>query len=179
MNLNKKQIVAIVAALLVVGGIGFYAGSWHRSGDQAGGKDKFQEMRGNFRGNPDNFGQGMGMQNGNPGMMQGGGPANNGLQNGNGQNGPQNGMGPGNCPAAAQAGMTGKITEKNDKTLTVELSDGTTKTVTYADSTAITKEDSASDSDLSVGTQVTVNPDNSSIGSDSIVAQSIQIQTAK
>jgi hypothetical protein len=72
-------------------------------------------------------------------------------------------------------GSTGEIISKDDKSITIKLSDGSTKIVYFSDSTKITKTQTASNSDLSVGTSVSAmgatNTDKS------VTAQNITIQS--
>lgn len=67
-----------------------------------------------------------------------------------GQNGSRTG-GPG-------GGMTsGEIISKTDTSLTIKTSDGSTKTIYYSDSTTVSKNETGALSDLTVGTNISVN----------------------
>ncbi len=72
---------------------------------------------------------------------------------------------------------SGEITAKDDESITIKLSTGSTKTIYYSDSTKVIKSEDGSMDDLSVGT--TINTMGASNSDGSISAETIQIQTAK
>ena len=77
-------------------------------------------------------------------------------------------------PQAGFGGMVmGEIISQDDKSITVKMTDGSTKIVILADSTSYTKTDTGSKADLKVGSQVGVFRTDNSDGS--ITAQNIQL----
>ncbi len=83
----------------------------------------------------------------------------------------QNGGTPGNGRGSA---VDGEIISKDDKSVTIKTSDGSTKTVYFSDSTTVSKNEQGSASDLAVGTKVMASGSSNSDGS--VSAERIQIQ---
>lgn len=82
---------------------------------------------------------------------------------------------------AGMRGMAGGITvgqiiAKDANSITVKMQDGSTKIALVSGSTAVTKQASGTQDDLSVGTQVVVTGPANSDGS--VTAQSVQIRPA-
>lgn len=69
--------------------------------------------------------------------------------------------------------VNGEIIASDDKSITVKLSDGSSKIVLFSDSTRINKAEGASKSDLKTGEEVAVFGTQNSDGS--VTAQSIQL----
>jgi len=93
----------------------------------------------------------------------------------NGQVFSRNGNGP-QAATANRQGFTpvnGEIIASDEKSITVKLSDGSSKIVLLSDATNINKAETGSASDLTVGTQVAVFGTTNSDGS--VTAQNVQI----
>jgi len=74
-------------------------------------------------------------------------------------------------------GNTGEIISKDDKSITIKSSDGSTKIIYYSDSTTISKNETVANSDLTVGTNISAM---GSINTDkSVTAKNIIIQSDK
>ncbi len=149
----KKQnlVIMLVVGLVLLGG-SFYVGM------QYGAKNvsKAQLAQQSSRNGSGNFGGGA-----NVGQR---GAAGQGAQGG-GQRGGAN---------AGGSFATGQIVAKDDTSITIKTNDGGSKIVFFSGSTGIDKSVSGTNSDLSVGQQVTVSGKASADGS--VVAQSIQIR---
>ena len=90
---------------------------------------------------------------------------------------PPTGMGAARNGQSGGGDNSGEITSKDDESITIKLSTGSTKTIYYSDSTKVAKSEDGSKDDLSVGT--TINAMGTSNSDGSVSAQIIQIQTAK
>lgn len=73
--------------------------------------------------------------------------------------------------------VTGEISSKDDKSLTVKTQDGSLKIIFFSDSTTVGKSIQASSSDLNIGDQIMANGQSNPDGS--IAAQNIQIRPAQ
>lgn len=73
-------------------------------------------------------------------------------------------------------GNSGSITAKDDKSITIKLSTGSTKTIYYSDSTTVLKQETSNLTDLTVGTNISVMGSSNSDGSET--AKTIQIMPA-
>jgi len=132
----KKEISLVLAIVIafVVGGLGFYGGTYYQ-------KTQATKQRGNFANRT-------GVGN---------------MRLGQNNLGAQNGARP----------VSGEITSLDDKSITVKMSDGSSKIVLLADSTVINKSEAGSKADLKQGDKVmTVGTQNSD---GSITAQNVQI----
>jgi len=69
---------------------------------------------------------------------------------------------------------SGEIISKDDSKITIKLTDGSTKIIYYTDSTKISKNQTGSSSDLTVGTKVNVNGTTNS--DKSIAGETIMVQ---
>lgn len=74
---------------------------------------------------------------------------------------------------AGRGGVSGSIVSKDDKSMTVKLSDGSTKVVYYSSSTSVSTQSAASANDLAVGKKIQVsgtsNSDNSTTANQIII----------
>jgi len=143
--MNNKTIISIaVVAIVVVGAGAFYGGTIYEKKSVASARAS-QRSGGN-------------------GQFAGGSAGANGQQ-ARGQRGP-NGNGGGF--------INGKVTAKDDKSITVQAQDGSSKIVYFSNSTTIGKSIDGSATDLTVGNQVMVNGQTDASGI--ITAQIIQIR---
>jgi len=69
---------------------------------------------------------------------------------------------------------SGEITAKDDKSITIKLSTGSTKIIYYSDSTKVLKSEDGSKDDLSIGATISAMGTSNSDGS--VSAENIQIQ---
>lgn len=74
-------------------------------------------------------------------------------------------------------GTMGTVYSKDDKSITLKMSNGSTKTIYYSDSTEVTKDTDGSINDLAEGTSVDVSGTSNSDGS--VTAKTIRIQPAQ
>lgn len=148
--MNKKYIVIALVAIIVVGAGGFYGGTRYESSHLT--------SAGQLRGT------------GGAGNFAGGGTGQGRRATGTGQGGPGG--------AGANGGFTtGNIIAADSNSITVQMRDGSSKTVYYSGSTAIGKTAAGSSSDLSNGEGVMITGTANSDGS--ITAQNIQIRPAQ
>jgi hypothetical protein len=91
----------------------------------------------------------------------------------NGQAGARRGIGAGNVQGASFRPVSGQIISMDDKSITVKLTDGSSKIVLLNDSTTINQTSQASKSDLKVGEEVAAFGSTNSDGS--VTAQSVQL----
>ncbi|MCX6809361.1 MAG: DUF5666 domain-containing protein [Candidatus Berkelbacteria bacterium] len=83
--------------------------------------------------------------------------------------------GQGRTGGAGRGGFTaGDVISKDDKSITVKNTDGSTKIVYFSDSTTVTKNETGSKDDVAVGKKVSVMGTANSDGS--VAATNIQIQ---
>lgn len=96
-----------------------------------------------------------------------------GARNGNMQGPPNMQGGSGNMPGGF---ASGEVVSKDNKSITIKLQDGSSKTIYFSSSTTVSETTTGSTSDLKTGQTVVVIGSNSSNGS--VTAQSIQIRPA-
>lgn len=147
--MNNKNIVITIAIALVVGGAGFYGGTVYEKNSLASINQKGTGMMpGNFSGrNSAADGQGSARTGG------------TGMRNGNGG-----------------GFITGEVTAKDDKSITVKDRNGSSKIILYSSSSTVGKTVDGSSSDLATGQEVMVAGTTNSDGS--VTAQNIQIRPA-
>ncbi len=133
----KKIITYVVIAVVVAGGVGFFAGMRVGSASGANKGLAFQNGSATF------------MRNGRSGGMQGNG---------------------------SFAGTAGNVIAKDDKSITVQMPNGSTKLVFYSTSTKVMKSVDGNSSDLSNGENVLVTGTPNQDGS--ITGDTIQISPA-
>ena len=130
----NKTLTGAIVAVIIVGGVSFYAGSVY---------GKSQVPAASARG-----------QFGGPGGIAG---ARTGAR-------------------GAGGFTTGQILSKDATSMTVQMSDGSTKIVLFSTSTQVMKTATGSVNDLSTGTDVVVTGTSNSDGS--VTAQSVQVRPA-
>lgn len=170
--MTKKNIVITVVVGVVLLVAGFFGGiKYGQSAKALAGlsQTKKQEVMVALRGNG-NTPTGNGAQTGTNGTPGGfGTPPSGGFTGGTGT--PSGRMG------SQGGGVTdGQIIAKDDKSITIKMTDNSTKIVFYSGSTTIGKTDAASAADLTVGEQVLATGTANSNGS--VAAQNIQIRPA-
>lgn len=146
-NINKNQMIIIVIAIILVGGISFYVGT--KVGGRNFGSNKVGQFGIGANGAGGFGNQGQGGANGNTRM---------------GRNGGQGGM---------MGGLvSGEVLSKDATSITVKLRDGGSKIILIATSTAVQKTTAGTIADIAVGNQITATGPANADGS--INANSIQ-----
>ena len=127
--MNKKMISPMVAGVITIGsiGVGFGGGVWYQK----------TQVASNMRGG--RFTQMTGVNN-RPGAPVGG--AQSGIPNGNAMMG--------------RGAVTGEITAKDDKSITVKMADGSSKIVILSSDTKYTETSDATLDKVAVGTKIAV-----------------------
>ena len=148
---KKNHIIGMVVVILVIAGGSFYGGMQYGTSKAAA---VAQAGRGAF-----------------------GGGANGGARGGAGLGAGAQGGARGAANGAGGGFVSGQIVSKDDTSITIKSSDGSSKIVFFSGTTGIDKSVSGASSDLSVGEQVTAIGKTSSDGS--LAAQSIQIRPAQ
>src|SRR3989344_4706204 len=148
----KKNIIIMVAAIVVVGGISFYGGMKYGENRALGGRAAF-------------------MQNLSPEQRQ------QALQRFGANGGALGGRRSGAGGLVGAGFVNGEIISQDDKSITVKMRDGGSRIIFYSDSKSIGKTIEGTASDLEVGKQITANGTANSDGS--VAAQSIQILPAR
>jgi hypothetical protein len=133
--MNKKQIISVIAVIILVAAGAFYGGMQYGSSR-----------------NKANPAMGKGTMNNGNGQRTGQASDAQGKQK---MAGNQNG---GNF-------LNGSITSKDDKSMTVKAPDGSSKIIFFSDTTTIEKSTSGAVSDLAVGQQIMVNGKTNTDGS--------------
>ena len=142
----KNTIIIIIAVTVVVGGTSFFAGTKYQLSKQTAARRQF----------PGNSQVGLGQFGANQQVGLG-----QGRTGGTGTN--RMGFRP----------VNGEITSADTKSITVKLTDGSSKIVIFSDKTLINKADSATVTDLKVGEKVAVFGSDNTDGS--VTAQNIQL----
>ena len=149
--MNKTLLLSIMAVVVVVGGGAFYGGMKYAQSRNPRGQFSRADL------------QNLSSEERQQRLQELGANAGAGFRGGAG--GGQRGGG----------GLTaGEIIAKDDKSITVKLSDGGSKIIFLSDSTTISKMTDGTKSDLEIGKQVTVNGSANSDGS--VTAQNIQLR---
>lgn len=103
-----------------------------------------------------------------------------GARNGNMQGGSGNMQGPPNMQGGSSnmpgGFASGEVVSQDNKSITIKLQDGSSKTIYFSSSTTVSETTTGSTGDLKTGQTVVVIGSNSSNGS--VTAQSIQIRPA-
>lgn len=141
----KKLSNVVIIIIIVTVGVGGFFGGYYYQKKKCASTTNAKNFDGNFR------------------EMSGTPPIDMPNKNGRGNGGPESG------------GNTGEIISKDDKSITIKSSDGSTKIIYYSDSTTISKNETVANSELTVGTNI------SAIGSTntdkSVTAKNIIIQS--
>jgi len=144
--MKKNNVIIIVVATLILSGvIGFFIGKLTQNKSQSASVSPF----GNFGMN--RFDRSGNRQNSNS--------QNAGQSQNNNMNGPQQ--------------VVGEILSQDDKSITVKMTDGSSKIIFFNDTTAINKSSVATKTDLKVGEKVAVFGPTNSDGS--VTANNIQL----
>lgn len=158
--MEKKYILASAGVAIIVGVVGFYGGTVYEKGSLAG--QGLLRSGGAISGG--NFQQGM------RGQGQQGQPGQSG------QRGDRQGQSGDQAGRMNRGGgfLAGEILSKDDKSIIVKTSDGSSRIVYFSSSTTVSKSTQSTSSDLAVGSQVTVGGQPNTDGS--LAAQNIQIK---
>ena len=149
-SLPNNLIISVVVTLIIAGGVGFFAGTKYQQSKTV------TSTRSPFAAN---FGHGSRNNRTEGAQTQ----PNSGTIN-NGTNRTNNmGFRP----------VLGEIINSDDKSITIKMTDGSSKIILISDSTNINKAETASKTDLTVGTTVSIFGQTNSDGS--VTAQNIQL----
>lgn len=149
--MKSKNIVIAILALLVVGAGSFYGGMKYGQNKNSGGNFSAQALQNLSPAERQQIFQ----QFRSSGNLQG--SRRNGIGNQNGG-----------------TFLSGEVISKDDKSVTIKLSDGGSKIVFFSATASIGKTTEGTAADLEVGKEITINGSANSDGS--VTAQSIQIR---
>lgn len=141
--------IMVIGAVVVATGVGFVGGTYYQKGQtnmMGNGNFNFQERGGNNQ-QPGGRSDGRGMNNGGN---------NNGMQ----------GMRGGNM-------TSGEVTSMDDKSITVKMSDGSSKIVLLSESTTYSMSESTTKDKVTVGSKIAVFGTSTSDGS--LTASSVEL----
>ena len=142
-SLPNNLIISVVVTLIIAGGVGFFAGTKYQQSKTV------TSTRSPFA---TNFG---------PGSRN------------NRTEGAQTQPNSGTTKNMGFRPVSGEIINSDDKSITVKMTDGSSKIILISDSTNINKAETASKTDLTVGTTVSIFGQTNSDGS--VTAQNIQL----